>query len=98
MHNDYFKNLKEVVHFYDTRDVLPTCEPGDTAEKITCWPPAENPVNVNDRQLGNLHLTDQEEDDIVAFLKTLTDNYKQSGSVPPSNPAATNRQPNPSSR
>ena len=26
MHNGYFKSLKEVVHFYNTRDVLPRCE------------------------------------------------------------------------
>ncbi|MGB2634989.1 MAG: cytochrome c peroxidase [Candidatus Acidiferrum sp.] len=98
MHNGYFKSLKEVVHFYNTRDVLPTCKPGAYGEKITCWPPPENPVNVNARQLGNLHLTDQEEDDIVAFLRTLTDDYNQSRSVHQNYPAATNRQPNPSSR
>ena len=27
MHNGYFKSLKEVVHFYNTRDVLPKCKP-----------------------------------------------------------------------
>jgi cytochrome c peroxidase len=25
MHNGYFKSLKEVVHFYNTRDALPRC-------------------------------------------------------------------------
>lgn len=80
MHNGYFKSLKEVVHFYNTRDALPACKPGDAGEKITCWPPPENSVNVNKRQLGNLHLTDQEEDDVVAFLKTLTDDYRLPGS------------------
>lgn len=80
MHNGYFKSLKEVVHFYNTRDVLPACRPGDPGEKITCWPPPENSVNLNRRQLGNLQLTDQEEDDLVAFLKTLTDDYKLPGS------------------
>jgi cytochrome c peroxidase len=24
-HNGYFKSIKEIVHFYNTRDVLPTC-------------------------------------------------------------------------
>src|ERR1700720_171836 len=76
MHNGYFKSLKEVVHFYNTRDVLPKCKPGDPGEKITCWPEPEDPANLNKRQLGNLKLTDQEEDDLVAFLKTLTDGYK----------------------
>jgi cytochrome c peroxidase len=76
MHNGYFKSLKQVVHFYNTRDVLPKCKAGDPGEKTTCWPPPENTVNLNTRQLGNLKLTDQEEDAIVAFLKTLTDDYR----------------------
>ncbi len=76
MHNGYFKSLKEVVHFYNTRDVLPRCKGGDAGEKVTCWPPPEDPSNLNKKQLGNLKLTDQEEDDLVAFLKTLTDGYK----------------------
>ncbi|QNI32907.1 cytochrome C [Alloacidobacterium dinghuense] len=76
MHNGYFKNLKEVVHFYNTRDVLPRCAPNDPGEKITCWPAPEDSTNLNKRQLGNLKLTDQEEDALVAFLKTLTDDYK----------------------
>jgi len=75
MHNGYFKSLKEVVHFYNTRDVLPKCEAGDPGEKVTCWPEAEDSTNLNKRQLGNLKLTDQEEDALVAFLKTLTDGY-----------------------
>jgi cytochrome c peroxidase len=76
MHNGYFKSLKEVVHFYNTRDVLPRCKEGDSREKIGCWPPPEDESNLNRRQLGNLKLTDQEENDLVAFLKTLTDGYK----------------------
>jgi cytochrome c peroxidase len=76
MHNGYFKSLKQVVHFYNTRDVLPRCKAGDPGEKVTCWPPPEDPTNLNKKQLGNLKLTEQEEDDLVAFLKTLTDGYK----------------------
>jgi cytochrome c peroxidase len=76
MHNGYFKSLKEVVHFYNTRDVLPTCPKGDPREKVACWPPPEDASNLNRKQLGNLKLTDQEENDLVAFLKTLTDGYK----------------------
>jgi len=76
MHNGYFKSLKEVVHFYNTRDVLPQCKPGDRGEKVSCWSPPENAENVNRKQLGNLKLTDQEEDAVVAFLKTLTDDYR----------------------
>lgn len=76
MHNGYFKSLKEVVHFYNTRDVLPKCEAGDPGEKVTCWPEPENATNINKKQLGDLKLTPEEEDAVVAFLKTLTDNYK----------------------
>jgi cytochrome c peroxidase len=75
MHNGYFKSLKEVVHFYNTRDVLRRCAPDDPGEKTTCWPAPEDATNLNTRQLGNLKLTDQEEDAIVSFLKTLTDGY-----------------------
>lgn len=64
-HNGYFKTLKEVVHFYNTRDV-----PG------AGWPPPEVPETVNHDDFGDLGLTEQEEDDIVAFLKTLTDGYR----------------------
>jgi cytochrome c peroxidase len=81
MHNGYFKSLKEVVHFYNTRDVLPACAPGDPGEKISCWPAPENPANMNKRQLGHLGLTDKEEDALVAFLKTLTDGYKPSTQI-----------------
>ena len=75
MHNGYFKSLKEVVHFYNTRDTLAHCQQGSPGEKVTCWPAAEVAQNV-DTTIGNLGLTDEQEDQIVAFLKTLTDGYK----------------------
>jgi cytochrome c peroxidase len=62
MHNGVFKTLKEVVHFYNTRDVED-------------WPEPEVLQNVNEDELGNLGLTDDEEDAIVAFLQTLSDGY-----------------------
>ncbi len=62
-HNGYFKTLKNIVHFYNTRDI-----PG-------MWPPPDVAENVNSVELGNLGLTPEEEDDIVAFLNTLTDGY-----------------------
>jgi cytochrome c peroxidase len=75
MHNGYFKNLKDVVHFYNTRDVLPRCAPNDPGEKVSCWPAPELAQNVNTRQLGNLGLSEAEEDALVVFMKTLTDGY-----------------------
>ena len=79
MHNGYLKSLKEVVHFYNTRDALPTCKPGDRGEKVTCWPAPENTETMNRKQLGNLKLNDQQEDLLVPFLKTLTDGYASQG-------------------
>jgi cytochrome c peroxidase len=77
-HNGYFKSLKGIVHFYNTRDVLPVCN-GDYTEaealQANCWPPPEFEATVNRDELGNLGLTDEEEDAIVAFLKTLSDGF-----------------------
>jgi cytochrome c peroxidase len=77
-HNGYFKSLEGIVHFYNTRDVLPTC-PGDYTEAQAladnCWPAPEVSVNVNTAELGNLGLSADEEAAIVAFMKTLSDGY-----------------------
>ncbi len=77
-HNGYFKSLWGIVHFYNTRDVLPTC-PGDYTEEqalaANCWPAPEVPENVNTAELGNLRLTFDEEMAIVAFLRTLSDGW-----------------------
>ena len=67
MHNGIFKTLRQVVVFYNTRDIGP-------------WPAPEVPENVNREELGDLGLTEQEVDDIVAFLLTLTDGYEPKGS------------------
>jgi cytochrome c peroxidase len=48
--------------------------PAGTTEKVNCWPIPEVPNNI-DMTFGNLGLTDHEEDQIVAFLETLTDGY-----------------------
>ncbi len=83
MHNGYLKSLKEVVHFYNTRDALPKCKPGDPGEKLTCWPVPENPGTINRKQLGDLKLSEKEEDLLVAFLKTLTDGYSSADAAHP---------------
>lgn len=76
MHNGYLKSLKEVVHFYNTRDTLGRCpKAGDAGEKTSCWPAPEVSENLN-RTVGRLGLSNQEENQIVAFLKALTDGYK----------------------
>lgn len=79
-HNGYFKSLKSIVHFYNTRDTKPTCPDPFTTEKdalrLGCWPIAEVEDNVNTDELGDLGLTSNQEDAIVAFLRTLSDGYK----------------------
>jgi cytochrome c peroxidase len=79
-HNGYFKSLKAIVHFYNTRDAKPVCANPFTGEADAlaqnCWPVPEVPVNVNSQELGNLHLTEDQEDAIVTFLKTLSDGYQ----------------------
>jgi hypothetical protein len=45
-----------------------------TTEKVDCWPEPEVPQNV-DMTIGNLGLTDQEENQIVKFLQTLNDGF-----------------------
>jgi len=61
-HNGVFATLKEIVRFYNTRDVP---EAG--------WDPPEVPQNVNVDELGDLGLSPEEESAIVAFLRTLDD-------------------------
>jgi cytochrome c peroxidase len=87
-HNGYIKSLKQLVHFYNTRDSISTtngnttyafpvtsghCPPG-TVERVTCWPEPEVRQNI-DMTTGALGLTDTEENQIVAFLQTLTDGF-----------------------
>ena len=93
-HNGYLKSLKQVVHFYNTRDSVPNPNgyttyafpvtsghcPSDTVERVNCWPQPEVLQNI-DMTTGALGLTDQEENQIVAFLQTLTDGFN------PANPS-----------
>jgi cytochrome c peroxidase len=63
MHNGVFKSLKQVVDFYNTRNLTTQGEVSD----LTAGHPGA--------RVGNLGLTSQEEDDLVAFLQTLSDGY-----------------------
>jgi len=97
MHNGYLLSLKEVVHFYNTRDLYPqpvlsgNC-PAGTVEKVTCWPMPEDPNNMN-MTIGHLGLSSEEEEDLVAFLQTLTDGFLQPSSASTSTPASAVRKP-----
>lgn len=61
-HNGVFKSLKEVVSFYNTRDV-----------EGAGWAEPEIDSNVNTEEMGDLKLTETEEDLVVLFMKTLSD-------------------------
>lgn len=81
-HNGYFNTLEGLVHFYNTRDVLPTCV-GDLNEAdalaLDCWPAPEVAENVNTGSMGNLGLSPAEEAAVVAFLRTLSDELPAEG-------------------
>ena len=66
-HNGSFNTLEDVVHFYNIRDV-------DSTHVI--FSPAEVSSTIDHEETVRLNLTAQEEKDIVAFLKTLTDGYR----------------------
>jgi cytochrome c peroxidase len=80
MHNGYFQSLRAVVEFYNSRDTRRTCPAPFTVEtealRHGCWPVPEVPGTVNRDELGNLGLTEQEIDDLVAFMGALTDGYR----------------------
>ncbi len=66
MHNGVFHTLYQTVSFYNSRDVAP-------------WPGPEVATGVNREELGDLGLTPDEMESIVAFMKTLTDGYQAGG-------------------
>lgn len=84
-HNGVFRSLEQIVHFYNTRDVLRTCGPGEIMPTPgglakmgfdpECWLPPEVAANVNTDELGDLGLTPGEERAVVAFLRTLSDGW-----------------------
>lgn len=82
MHNGYFTSLRNIVHFYNTRDVLPRCA-GALSEKDAvaqhCWPAPEIEHGIDRASVGNLALSDDEEEALVAFLGTLSDAGGASG-------------------
>jgi len=101
MHNGAFQMLEQVVHFYNTRDTKQrVCEDiNDPGFGTDCWPAWELqhlanggkiPDTINREELGNLGLSLEGEADLVAFMKTLTDDYPRWGKdpkVPPSTPS-----------
>ncbi|GJG93059.1 cytochrome-c peroxidase [Cupriavidus pauculus] len=85
MHNGVFKSLEDVVRFYNTRDTAPEkWYPRDARGKVNKFDdlPAKYRANLDEqmpldqRRAGSqTPMTDQEMQDLVAFLNTLTDGY-----------------------
>ncbi len=86
-HNGVFHSLRQVLDFYNFRDVdpgrvYPRAADGEV-EKLNDLPP-EYRTNIDvtdppfDRKPGDAPaMTSQDEDDLIAFLQTLTDGYHQ---------------------
>jgi len=75
LHNGVLQTLEEVVNFYNTRDSN-QCYGANAEPLVNCWPLPEVEVNVDIASMGDLLLTAEEEADLVAFLKTLTDGFQ----------------------
>ncbi len=88
-HNGYFRSLKDVLHFYVQRETDPAkWYPTRADGTVDAYNdlPGEYKKNVDvvdapfDRKHGDKPaLNDPEIDDVIAFLKTLTDGYKAKG-------------------
>jgi cytochrome c peroxidase len=70
MHNGSLIGLREVLDFYNRRDA----DPGRWAPEVA--------DTVNKTDLGDLKLSDQDIDDLLAFLRTLTDGWKPAAPSP----------------
>lgn len=62
MHNGSIATLREVIEFYNKRDLEPDR-----------WGKTDYPETVNHSDLGNLGLSDQEVDDLTALMDAFTD-------------------------
>lgn len=74
-HNGYFPDLESILHFYNTRDTRPFIKGIKGVDASGAWPKPEVLLNMNKDEMGNLKLTEQDEKDILAFLRTLNDGY-----------------------
>ncbi len=111
MHNGVFKSLKDVVHFYNKRNIAVNAKGDEVAFDLRTGPPAghtrliappevlDNVQNVaglspedaanqgiagavaTNGQVGNLGLSESEEEDIVNFLTILTDGFTRPNPV-----------------
>jgi cytochrome c peroxidase len=108
VHNGVFKSLKNVVHFYNKRNIaadtngkeiafdlrkgppsgyiplFPPPEVLDNVQNVVGVTPSQStPATESNGQVGNLQLSTQQEDDLVDFLKILSDGYTKPNPVSP---------------
>ncbi|MFM0248778.1 cytochrome-c peroxidase [Paraburkholderia sediminicola] len=89
-HNGVYHDLKQVMDFYNLRNTAPEkIYPRDASGKVQKYNdlPAQYHANIDvadapfDRKFGDQPaMTDQDIQDIIAFMKTLSDGYKAAGS------------------
>jgi cytochrome c peroxidase len=82
MHNGSIKTLKEVLEFYNRRDVEP--------ER---WGHTDYPVTVNREDMGDLKLTEQQVSDLLALMNAFTDRTLLNRKDTDDFPATTNETP-----
>ena len=75
------EELEEVVHFYNTRDTAPPLVHKAIRMKRDVLAGSPEFTGNRDKTIGKLGLTNEQEDQLVAFLKTLTDGYKPQQTV-----------------
>jgi cytochrome c peroxidase len=78
MHNGVFKTLDDVMLFYNESQVFDRECPNTSdliTDPIVCWPQPEVMQNREENDVGDLSLNQNEMNDLVAFMKTLTDGY-----------------------
>ena len=108
MHNGVFKSLKDVVRFYNKRNIAVDANGKEIAFDLRKEPPSgfaplfpppevlENVQNVvgatpsqatsateSNGQVGNLQLSAEQEEDLLDFLKILSDGYTKPNPVSP---------------
>ena len=75
-HNGYFENLPFMLEFLNTRDVgssqVSTCSRSPGSNARCAWPAPEIAATVT-KQVGDLGLSKENIDDLIAFLDTLSD-------------------------
>lgn len=82
-HNGIFADLEQIVRFYNRRDWalsetngMYTCaDSTDPNFGSTCFPAPEFADTMNTDELGDLGLSDDEERQLIVFMRTLTDGY-----------------------